>query len=128
MAMATQVSHSVVFSPDSPDKKRSYKVVRDYIAGTPYESAVAVRHPVIILDPNDPSKRKLYEVSLGGLQGMSHVTVTSVSFGGSPPYVMFLSLGQPTAGGSVVLSAGKCVVTVSVEGLTGIVSLNRTGS
>jgi len=122
MAMATQVPHSVVFSPDSPDKKRSYKVVRAYIADTPYESALApaVCHPV--------NKGKLYEVRLWDLQGMSHVKVTSVSFGGSPPYVTFLSLGQPIAGGSVDLTVGQITMTVSVEALTGIVSVTHAGA
>ena len=117
MAMATQVPHSVVFSPDSPDKKRSYKVVADYTPGVAYDdpSNNVVGHPII--------KGRLYEVCLSGLQGMSHVKVTDVSFGGSPPYVKFLSLGQPTAGGSVDLTVGRITMTVSVEALTGIVSV-----
>jgi prepilin-type N-terminal cleavage/methylation domain-containing protein len=114
MAMNTQVPHSVVFSADV----QSYKVVANYGGGA-YSSAVAVSHPVI--------KGKLYEVRMSGLNGMSHVSVTSVAFGGQP-YVTFLSLGDPSAGGSVVLHAGLVTMTVSVEALTGIVSVTRTGS
>ena len=114
MAMTTQQPYSVVFSPD----RLSYKVVANY-TGVAYDAAVAVDHPVL--------KGKPYEVRLNGLSGAAGVTVTSVAFGGQT-YVTFLSLGDPVAGGSVVLCAGNCVVTVSVEGLTGIVSVDRTGS
>ena len=114
MAMTTQQPHSVVFSPD----RQSYKVVANY-TGVAYASAVAVNHPV--------QKGKPYEIRLNGLNGAADVSVTSVVFGGQT-YVTFQSLGAPVAGGSVVLGAGNCVATVSVEGLTGIVSVTRTGS
>jgi len=114
LAMTTQQPYSVVFSPD----RLSYKVVANY-AGVAYAAAVAVDHPVI--------KGKKYEVRLNALNGAPGVSVTSVAFGGQT-FVTFQSLGDPVAGGSVVLRAGNCVVTVSVEGLTGIVSVTRTGS
>jgi prepilin-type N-terminal cleavage/methylation domain-containing protein len=114
MAMATQAPYSVVFSPD----RQSYKVIANY-AGTAYASTTAVAHPV--------NKGKLYEVCLSSLNGMSHVSVTSVVFGGQQ-YVTFLSLGQPNAGGSVVLTVGRITMTVSVEALTGIVSVTRVGT
>ena len=113
MAMTTQVPHSVVFSPD----RQSYKVVANY-TGVAYASAVAINHPVL--------KGKLYEVRLNGLNGMGRVSVTSIAFGGQP-YVTFQSLGDPTAAGSVVLHAGNIIMTVSVEAMTGIVSVTRTG-
>ena len=114
MAMATQVPYSVVFSPD----RQSYKVVANYGGGA-YASTLATGHPV--------DKGKLYEVCLSSLSGMSHVSVTTVAFGGQQ-YVTFLSLGQPNAGGSVVLTVGRITMTVSVEALTGIVSVTRVGT
>ena len=117
MAMATQVPYSLVFSPD----RQSYKVVANYGGGA-YAAATAINHPV--------NKGKPYEVRLSGLNGMSQVSVTSAAFGGLPglPYVTFLSLGQPTAGGSIVLGVGQVTVTVSVEAMTGIVSVTRVGT
>jgi Tfp pilus assembly protein FimT len=114
MAMATQVPYSVVFSPD----RQSYKVVANY-AGGAYAAATAINHPV--------NKGQPYEVRLSGLNGMSHVSVTSADFGGLP-YVTFLSLGQPVVGGSIVLGVGQVTVTVSVEAMTGIVSVTRVGT
>jgi prepilin-type N-terminal cleavage/methylation domain-containing protein len=114
MAMATQAPYSVVFSSD----RQSYKVVANYGGGA-YDSTTAIGHPV--------NKNKPYEVRLSGLNGMSRVTVAGVSFGGQP-YVTFLSLGQPTAGGSVIMTVGQITMTVSVETLTGIVSVIRTGT
>jgi prepilin-type N-terminal cleavage/methylation domain-containing protein len=114
MAMTTQAPHSVVFSSD----RQSYKVVANYGGGA-YTAATAISDPV--------KKGKLYEVRLSGLNGMSHVSVTSANFGGQP-YVTFLSLGQPTAGGSVVMQVGGITMTVAVETLTGIVSVTRAGA
>jgi len=114
MAMATQVPYSLVFSAD----RQSYKVVANYGGGA-YAAATAINHPV--------NKGKPYEVRLSGLNGMSHVSVTSADFGGQP-YVTFLSLGQPVAGGSIVLGVGQVTVTVSVEAMTGIVTVTRVGT
>jgi Tfp pilus assembly protein FimT len=113
MAMTTQVPHSVVFSPD----RQSYKVVANY-TGVAYASAVAINQPVL--------KGQPYEVRLNGLNGMDRISVTSIAFGGQP-YVTFQSLGDPTAAGSVVLNAGNIIMTVSVESMTGIVSVTRAG-
>ncbi len=112
LALTTQHSHSLVFSPD----RRSYKVVADYGGGA-YASAVAVTHPV------DPSKT--FEVTLASLNGMEAVTVFAVNFGGQT-YVTFQSLGDAVAPGSITLRAGDCEIVVSVEGLTGIVTVTRT--
>jgi type II secretory pathway pseudopilin PulG len=115
MAMTTQVPHSVVFSLD----RQSYKVVANY-TDVAYTAAVAINHPVL--------KGKPYEVRLNGLNGMGLVSVTSVAFGVPPQqYVTFQSLGDPTAAGSVVLHAGNIIMTVSVEAMTGIVSVTRAG-
>ena len=117
MAMATQVSHSVVFSSD----RQSYKVVANY-AGTAYESTPAVCHPVNRGNP--------YQVYLRGLNKMGLVSVTSVASGDPPyqcEYVTFQSSGEPNAAVSVVLNAGNIIMTVSVEAMTGVVSVTRTG-
>ena len=118
MAMATQVSHSVVFSSD----RQSYRVVAGYVAGTAYESTTAVCHPV--------NKGNPYQVYLKGLNKMGLVSVTSVAFGDPPQqceYVTFQSDGEPNAAVSVVLHAGNIIMTVSVEAMTGIVSVTRAG-
>jgi prepilin-type N-terminal cleavage/methylation domain-containing protein len=112
LALTKQQSYSLVFSPD----RQSYKVVANY-AGGAYATAVAVDHPVIA--------GKLFEVTLARLNGMSSVTVTSVSFGGQT-YVTFSSQGDPVAAGSVTIHAGSVVMVVAVEGLTGVVTATRT--
>ena len=112
LALTTQQSYSLVFSPD----KQSYKVVANY-TGVAYATAVAVGHPV--------NAGKLFEVTLSRLNGMPLVTVTNVSFGG-PTYVTFLSQGDPVAAGSVTIQAGAVEMVVAVEGLTGIVTATRT--
>jgi hypothetical protein len=56
---------------------------------------------------------------------MEAVTVFAVNFGGQT-YVTFQSLGDPVAPGSITLRAGDSEIVVSVEGLTGIVTVTRT--
>jgi prepilin-type N-terminal cleavage/methylation domain-containing protein len=112
LAVTTQHPHSMVFSPD----RRSYKVVADYDGGA-YAAATAVAHPV--------NQGKQFEVALAALSGMDAVTVFAVNFGGQT-YVTFQSLGGPAAAGSITLRAGDSEMVVSVEGLTGIVTVTRT--
>jgi len=112
LALTKQQSYSLVFSPD----KQSYKVVANY-TGVAYASAVAIGHPV--------NAGKLFEVTLARLNGMSSVTVTTVSFGGQT-YVTFLPQGDPVAAGSVTIQSGSVVMVVAVEGLTGVVTATRT--
>ena len=114
LAMRTQQPYSVVFRP--PDFQ-SYKVVANY-AGVPYSQAVAVGHPVKQGQP--------FEVTVGTLNGMDDVRILGADFGGQS-YVTFKSLGDPVAAGSVLLQSGNIVMTVSVEGLTGIITATRTG-
>jgi len=113
LAMTTQQPHSVVFSPDF----QSYKVVANY-AGVPYSQAVAVGHPV--------KRGQLFEVTVGALNGMDDVRILGRDFGGQS-YLTFKSLGDPVAAGSVLLQSGNIVMTVSVEGLTGIITATRAG-
>jgi type II secretory pathway pseudopilin PulG len=113
LAMTTQQPYSVVFSPDF----QSYKVVANY-AGLPYSQATAVGHPV--------KQGRPFEVAVGTLNGMDDVQILGADFGGQS-YVTFKSLGDPVAAGSVLLQSGNIVMTVSVEGLTGIITVTRTG-
>jgi prepilin-type N-terminal cleavage/methylation domain-containing protein len=113
MAVTTQQPYSLVFSDDL----QSYKVVANY-AGGPYLAAAAINHPV--------NSGQLFQVHLGSLNGMSGVTVANVSFGGTPQYVTFGSLGDPIAPGTVVIQSGATQFTVMVESLTGIITVART--
>jgi prepilin-type N-terminal cleavage/methylation domain-containing protein len=113
LAMTTQQPYSVVFSPDF----QSYKVVENY-AGVPYAQAVAVGHPV--------NRGQLFEVTVGALNGMDDVRILGADFGGQS-YATFMSLGDPAAAGSVLFQSGSIVMTVSVEGLTGIITVTRAG-
>jgi Tfp pilus assembly protein FimT len=112
LAVTTQQPHSIVFSPD----RRSYKVVANYGGGA-YAAATAVAHPV--------NPTQLFEVSLADLNGMTAVTVFAVDFGGQQ-YATFQSLGDPVSPGNITLRAGECEIVISVEGLTGIVTVTRT--
>ena len=116
LALTTQAPHSVVFSPDL----KSFKVVANY-TGVPYASAVAVAHPVQV--------GKLFEITPATMNGMSSVRITSAAFGENLPYVSyvtFFSLGDPSASGSVTIQAGRTTMVVSVENLTGIITVTRT--
>jgi type II secretory pathway pseudopilin PulG len=111
LATTTQQPHTVLFSDDY----QSYKVVADY-AGEVYGSATAVEHPY--------KPGHLLEVEVAGLQGTSGVVVTAMGLGDG--CVTFDSQGEPSEGGSVVLRAGSIEVTVTVEPLTGSVSVTET--
>jgi Tfp pilus assembly protein FimT len=112
MALTTQTSHSVVFSPDL----QSYKVVAGYLGG-PYASTLAVSHPV--------NAGQKYQVTLSAMNGMSAARVTDVNFGGLA-YVTFQSLGDPVAAGTVTLAGGAVRIVITVESLTGIITVART--
>lgn len=113
LAVTTQQSHSLVFSAD----RTSYKVVRNY-AGGAYASVPAIAHPV--------RSGQVYEVNLARQNGMDRVTVTSATFAGVG-YVTFDSRGEPSNAGTITLRAGTFEMTVSVEGLTGNVSVAQAG-
>ncbi len=113
LALTTQHPHSVVFSPDFS----KYKVVRDY-GGEAYSAAVAVNHPV--------RKGHAWELTLANQSGMSGVAVTNVNFGGEG-YVTFGPQGDPENGGYIVLGAYEVVRQVTVEPLTGVVTVSAVG-
>jgi type II secretion system protein H len=114
LALMTQQPYSVVFSPD----QQSYKVVVNY-AGDVYAATPAVADPV--------TKGKWYEITLGNMNGMDSVVVTQVDFGDTHVgYVTFQSQGNAVSSGSVTLRAGNTQMVISVEALTGIVTVTRT--
>jgi general secretion pathway protein H len=112
LALTSQVPHTVLFSDD----RQSYKVVANY-AGQAYGSVVAVPHPVVA--------GRRYETVLAGGNGMGSVRVIAASFGGAA-YVTFNSQGDPSAGGTITLQAGQTQMQVTVQALTGSVSVART--
>jgi len=112
MALTTQAPHTVVFSLDM----QSYKVVANYTGGG-YALATAVEHPV--------RANERFGVRLASLNGMESVVVGPVGFGGQT-YVTFDAEGDPSNGGAVTLQSGKTEMVVSVEPLTGAVSVVRT--
>jgi len=116
LAVTTQVKHTVLFSSD----RQSYKVVANYTGtGGGYALATAVEHPV--------RAKELFVVTLASLNGMESVVVGPVSFGvGGETYVTFDEEGVPSNGGSVTLRSGGTGMVISVETLTGAVSVERT--
>jgi prepilin-type N-terminal cleavage/methylation domain-containing protein len=112
MALTTQVPTSVVFSSDL----KSYMVTANY-AGGAYTSTVAVNHPV--------NMGQLFQVTIPSLNGMSGVRVTNVNFGGLT-YVTFDSLGAPSSAGTITLQCGTTVMVITIDSLTGVVSVART--
>jgi len=112
LAVTTQAPHTVLFSSD----RQSYKVVANYTGGG-YALATAVEHPV--------RGNERFEVRLASLNGMESVVVGTVSFGGQT-YVTFDAEGDPSNGGSVALRSGGTGMVISVETLTGAVSVVRT--
>jgi len=111
LAVTTQAPHTMLFSSD----RQSYKVVANYTGGG-YALATAVEHPV--------RANERFEVRLASLNGMGSVVVETVSFGGQA-YVTFDAEGEPSNGGSVTLQSGESGMVISVEALTGAVSVAR---
>jgi len=111
LAVTTQAPHTMLFSSD----RQSYKVVANYTGGG-YALATAVEHPV--------RANERFEVRLASLNGMGSVVVETVGFGGQA-YVTFDAEGEPSSGGSVTLRSGESGMVISVEALTGAVSVAR---
>jgi Tfp pilus assembly protein FimT len=112
LAVTTQAPHTVLFSSD----RQSYKVVANYTGGG-YALATAVEHPV--------RGNERFEVRLASLNGMGSAVVETVNFGGQT-YVTFDAEGDPSNGGSVTLRSGRTGMVISVEALTGAVSVARS--
>jgi Tfp pilus assembly protein FimT len=113
LAVTTQQPHSLVFNGD----RTAYKVVRNYTGGA-YASAQAIAHPI--------RRGQVYEVNLARQGGMDRVTVTAATFGGAG-YVTFDSQGEPSSAGTITVEAGAFGMTISVEALTGSVSVAQAG-
>jgi Tfp pilus assembly protein FimT len=112
LAVTTLVPHSLVFNADLT----AYKIVADY-AGEEYGAAVPIDHPV--------KAGSEYAVTLASQTGMGSVQVAGADFGGAT-YVTFDAQGEPSAAGSITLAAGPFQVQVSVESLTGNITVAAT--
>ncbi|MBN2584336.1 MAG: GspH/FimT family pseudopilin [Planctomycetes bacterium] len=112
VALARQAPTALVFSGDL----QSYKVIMATGQSLgDYASLTAIAHP------GKPGQS--YEISLPGELQLPDVTVNSASFGGAS-YVLYDTFGSPAAGGSVVLRAGDATLTVTVQPITGAVSVH----
>ncbi len=111
-ALARQAPVALVFSPDN----QRYAVVLDQGQDLDaYESLTPLEHP------SRPGQD--YEVSLASDLNLPELIVNAVDFGGSR-YVVFDSVGSPDVGGTVTLVAGDASLTITVEPITGAVSVS----
>jgi len=62
-------------------------------------------------------------VDFGNDTRLNRVDITGANFSGNP-VVEFDSLGSPDSGGTVSLQAGSTTMTITVEPITGYVSIN----
>lgn len=102
MAISRGQKHSVVFDKDAD----SYKIVDS--------GGNVIQHPV--------KKGFTYIVSFQNEKRLNQVDITSADFGGSQT-VTFDCLGSPDNGGSVVLQADGTTRTVTVEPVTGFITI-----
>jgi len=101
MAISRGQNHSVVFDKNTD----SYKIVD--LNGT-------VQHPV--------KKGFLYEVNFRTESRLNRVDITNATFD-TDQTVVFDCLGSPDSGGTVNLQAGGISTTITVEPVTGFVSI-----
>lgn len=112
IALARQAEVALVFSADL----QSYKValaqgqtLTSYASVTPMES------------PNQPGR--LYEVCFADQGELPDVQVSAVDFAGGH-YVVFDTFGSPDVGGMVTIDAGDASLTVTLEPITGAVTID----
>jgi len=111
-ALARQAEVALVFSDDG----QSYKVVLSMSQDlSDYASLVTLEHPLM--------PGQTYEVNVVTDLQLPDVVLSGAAFGGDG-HVVFDSFGSPGFGGSVVVTAGAASLTVSVEPITGAVSVN----
>jgi prepilin-type N-terminal cleavage/methylation domain-containing protein len=111
-ALARQANVAVVFSTT----RQAYKVaLADGQTLTNYDSLVALDHPE---RPGRP-----YEIAPRTDLGLPNLIINSANFGGAS-YVVFNAFGSPTASGTVALRARDATLTISLEAITGAVSVN----
>jgi prepilin-type N-terminal cleavage/methylation domain-containing protein len=102
MAISRGQDYSVVFDKDAD----SYKIVDP--------NGTVIQHPV--------KKGFTYEVNFRKESRLSRVDIASADFNGTQT-VTFDCLGSPVNGGSVSLQAGAVTATISVEPVTGFISI-----
>lgn len=102
MAISRGQNHKVVFDKDTD----SYKLVD--------LNGVTIQHPV--------KKGFPYVMNFRNESRLSRVDITSATFGGDQT-VVFDCLGSPDSGGTVTLQAGGISTTITVEPVTGFVSI-----
>ena len=73
--------------------------------------------------PHPVKKGFDYIVDFGSDSRLNRVDITGASFNGSPD-VEFDIMGSPDSGGTVTLQAGDTTVTITVEPITGYISVN----
>ena len=73
--------------------------------------------------PHPVKKGFDYVVDFGNDTRLNRVDITGANFSGNPD-VEFDSMGSPDNGGTVSLQAGTTTLTISVEPITGYVSIN----
>ena len=73
--------------------------------------------------PHPVKKGFDYIVDFGNDTRLNRVDITGANFSGNPD-VEFDSLGSPDSGGTVSLQAGTTTMTITVEPITGYISIN----
>ncbi|NIA22089.1 MAG: hypothetical protein GWP05_09055, partial [Anaerolineaceae bacterium] len=79
-----------------------------------YASLTALEHP------GRPGQS--YETNIQKELQLPNVVISSADFN-DDPYVVFDTFGSPESGGSIVVAAGNVSLTVTVEPITGAVSV-----
>ena len=102
MAISRGQNHKVVFDKDTD----SYKIVD--------QGGTVIQHPV--------KKGFTYEVNFRTESRLSRVDITNATFD-TDQTVVFDCLGSPDSGGTVTLQAGGISTTITVEPVTGFVSI-----
>jgi prepilin-type N-terminal cleavage/methylation domain-containing protein len=96
---------------------QNYSVVFDQSADSYWieDQGGVILHPV--------KKGFDYLVDFRGDSRLNRVDITGASFNGNPD-VEFDSMGSPVSGGTVSIQAGDATVTITVESITGYISIN----
>ena len=103
MAISRGQNYKVEFNKDAD----SYKIVD--------QGGTVIQHPV--------KKGFTYEVNFRNESRLSRVDITNAAFSGDQ-IVVFDCLGSPDSGGTVNLQAGAISTTITVEPVTGFVSIS----
>jgi type II secretion system protein H len=113
-ALTTGQPCAMVFSNDL----KSYKIVANYAGGGgDYSTVTAIDDPV--------SANKKRDVTLNKMNNMSAVTISNLSLGGKT-YVKFMSQGDPEVGGTVTVASHGQAWTITIQSLTGFMTVTKT--